>query len=200
MLLWTAAVTAIALLFKHLEIVLRNLELVLRLQAATPALDAQTAYTHVAAAEAAASAQVPTEILLGMAFVESRFDPTAVSRVQAGVRRTGRYPSRERPARLDRRASLYCGPLQTLASSWSACLGLRDVPTAYAAGAAELTSWLRDRRVRGDVSRALAGHGCGNHGLRTGHCNGYPQRVLSMARQFQIGGERRPARAAVASM
>jgi hypothetical protein len=114
------------------------------------------------------------------------YDPTAVSRVRGRARKTGRYPSMVAPAHLDRRASLFCGSLQTLASSWAACLLMRDLKTAYAAGAAEIGQWMRDRRVRGNIRRALAGHGCGNHGVITGTCNGYPGRVLSMARQFRI--------------
>jgi hypothetical protein len=176
-----------------LSIILKHLELALRLHAAVPSLDLSDAYAHIEAAEAAASPQLTIELLLGVAFVESRFDPTAVSRVQGRTRRTGRYPSMAVPAQLDPRASLFCGPLQTFASSWSACLGMRDLKAAYAAGAAELGQWLRDRRVRGNITRALAGHGCGNFGVVTGNCNGYPRRVLSMERQFRIGVDPRHA-------
>lgn len=171
--------------------ILKHLELAWRLHAAVPSLELPDAYAHIEAAEAAASGQITAEWLLGVAFVESRFDPTAVSRVQGHTRRTGRYPSTEVPAQLDPRASLYCGPLQTFASSWPACLRMRDLKTGYAAGAAELAEWLRDRRVRGDITRALAGHGCGNYGVTTGNCNGYPERVLWMARRFRLGVDHR---------
>jgi hypothetical protein len=174
-----------------LPIILKHLELALRLHAAEPSLDLRAAYAHVEAAAAAASEQLTVELLLGVAFVESRFDPTALSRVQQHRRRTGRYPSRAVPPQLDRRASLFCGPLQTFASSWSTCLGMRDLKTAYVAGATELGEWLRDRRVRGNITRALAGHGCGNYGVVTGKCNGYPGRVLAMERQFRIGVDHR---------
>ncbi len=66
-------------------------------------------------------------------------------------------------------------------------MSLRDPHVAYAAGADELEHWLRDRRVRGDVTRALAGHGCGNHGVTTGKCNYYQQRVLWQQRRFALG-------------
>jgi soluble lytic murein transglycosylase-like protein len=174
----------------YLAMILRHIELVMRLQAAVPSLDLGAAYAHIAAAESAATDQVPVELLLGIAFVESRFDPTAVSRVEGTTRRVGRYPSTQAPARLNRRASLYCGPLQTFAPSWSRCMAMRDLRTAYAAGVAELSGWLRDRRVKGDVARALAGHGCGNFGIRTRSCNGYPGRVLWMERQFRLGTDR----------
>jgi hypothetical protein len=167
-----------------LLIILKHLELALRLHTAAPWLDAQTALAHVEAAESAATDQVSSELLLGIAFVESRYDPTAVSRVELQTRRTGSYPSTIAPAHLNRRASLFCGPLQTYATSWSACMDMRNLKVAYTAGVAELEHWLRDRRVRGSISRALAGHGCGNRGVLTGFCNGYPNRVLAMQRQL----------------
>jgi hypothetical protein len=167
-----------------LTIALKHLELALRLHAAAPWLEAQAVNAHVEAAEAAATDQIPSELLLGIAFVESRYDATAVSRVERQSRKTGHYPSTTAPAQLDLRASLFCGPLQTYAASWSACMGMRNLKVAYAAGAAEIDRWLRDRRVRGSVARALAGHGCGNRGVLTGACNGYPGRVMAMERQL----------------
>lgn len=174
-----------------LSIFLRHLELAMRVQAAVPSLAPDAAYAHIEAANAAASEDITVELLLGIAFVESRFDATAISRVEGRFRRTGSYPSTAAPARLDRRASLYCGPMQTFAPSWARCIAMRDLRTAYTAGAAELRLWLRDRRVRGDVARALAGHGCGNFGVATRSCNGYPGRVLWMERQLRAGPDAR---------
>jgi hypothetical protein len=168
-----------------LSIALKHFELAMRLHAAAPWLPPDAAYAHVEAASAAATDQVTAELLLGIAFVESRFDPTAVSRVEGRTRRTGSYPLTKEPAALDRRASLYCGPLQTFAASWSACVAMRSLGVAYAAAAAELRQWLRDRRVRGSTTRALAGHGCGNYGVTTGRCNGYPARVRWMEQRLQ---------------
>jgi hypothetical protein len=182
-----------------LLIILKHIELALRLHATAPWLDAQTALAHVEAAESAATDQVSSELLLGIAFVESRYDPTAVSRVERRTRRTGSYPSTSAPAQLDRRASLFCGPLQTYAPSWSACIGMRNLKVAYATGVAELEHWLRDRRVRGSISRALAGHGCGNRGVLTGICNGYPDRVLAMQRQLSTLPASHSTRRVVAS-
>jgi len=170
---------------EFLSIVLKHFELAMRLHAAVPWLPPDAAYAHVEAASAAATDQIPAELLLGIAFIESRFDPTAVSRVEGGTRKTGRYLPTAAPARLDRQASLFCGPLQTYAESWPACLRLRNLDAAYAAGVAELRRWLRDPRVQGNTTRALAGHGCGNYGVITGRCNGYPERVLSMTRRFR---------------
>jgi hypothetical protein len=156
-----------------------NLILALRLVVAVPWMSPLDAYAHATAASAHANARVSPELLLAIAYVESRYDPTATSRVESGSRRTGAYPSSVPPAHLDAQP-LYCGPLQTYASSWSACVAMRDLDTGYADGAAELEQWLRDARVRGDVTRALAGHGCGNAGVLTGSCNHYPERVLAL--------------------
>ena len=157
--------------------ILKPLALAIRLHAAVPSLAPEVAYAHASAAVAAASPRVSPELLLAIAYVESRYDPTATSRVEGSTRKTGSYPSTIEPANLAPHASLYCGPLQTFAPSWHDCLALRDLQTAYAAGATELATWLRDVRVRGDITRALAGHGCGNFGVSTGQCNAYPARV-----------------------
>jgi hypothetical protein len=157
-----------------------HLSLALRLYAGTT-LGPIEALAHAHAAAVAATDEVPPDLLLAVALVESRFDPYWVSRVENHKRRYSRYIATTPPKKLDRRAFLYCGPLQTRAATWDACLAQRDLIVAYRAGAAELTSWLHDKRVRGDVSRALAGYGCGNHGVRTGKCNRYQNRVLYQA-------------------
>jgi hypothetical protein len=164
--------------------VFESLELALRLQLAVPTIKIPDAYEHAAAAVAAATPRVTPELLLAVAFVESRYDTTTLSRVQSNRRRTGRFPSRRPPRDLDRKASLFCGPLQTHARSWQECLAHREHAVAYAVGVTELEAWLRDRRVRGNVARALAGHGCGNHGVTTGRCNAYPARVLRVERKL----------------
>lgn len=170
-----------------LTIILQHLELALRLHAATPAITPEVAYAHAVAATAAATDELSPELLLAIAFVESRLDPTAVSRVEGTRRRTGPYRALTPPERLAPRASLFCGPLQTHARTWERCLEMRDLDVAYEAAVAELEQWLRDKRVGGDVRRALAGHGCGNHGVTTGRCNRYPARVFRMQRRFSIG-------------
>jgi hypothetical protein len=164
---------------------LRHVELALRLHAAVPGISYADAFEHASAAISASTDRVGPELLLGVAFIESRFDPTATSRVVNGHRKTGRYPSQTPPSGLDAKATLFCGPLQTIATTWSECLAFRDIDRAYAAGAAELEKWLADRRVRGNVTRALAGHGCGNYGVTTGRCNAYPSRVLWFAERFR---------------
>jgi hypothetical protein len=185
----------VALLLQHLgQHVGLSLTLALRLYTGTT-LGPIDALAHVHAAAAASTDEVPTELLLGMAFVESQFDPHWVSRVEGRQRKYGRYLATTPPKRLAKNAALYCGVLQTQATSWDACLSQRDIIVAYRAGAAELTSWLHDKRVRGDLSRALAGYGCGNHGVRTGKCNRYPSRVLYQSRRLggtHVGVQARP--------
>ena len=169
-----------------LTLFLQHLGLALRLTATYPALDVGDALAHAQAATQAATAQISPELLLAIAFVESRFDPQAVSRVEGKRRRVGHYPSSQPPARLRKGTSLYCGPLQTFATSWDECMKQQDLTLAYTTGAKEVTRWLRDRRVRGDMTRALAGYGCGNRGVNTGQCNRYPGRVLWQAKRLEI--------------
>lgn len=159
-----------------------TLLLALRLHLVFPALSVGAAYQHVAAADAAATARVPRSLVLAIAFVESHYDPTATSRVERGVRRTGALPATTPPRDLDARFELYCGVMQTVALTWPRCLAERDLDDGYAAGVAEMEQWLHDRRVAGNVALALAGHGCGNAGVATGSCNHYPERVLALAR------------------
>lgn len=162
---------------------LQHMGLVLNLHSAMP-IDSLEAVAHVQAATAAATERVPAELLLAVAYVESRYDVTALSRIEGKTRVHGRYPSTTPPKNLRKGTSLYCGPLQTFARNWDECMKQRDLNVAYATAAKEIEHWLRDRRVRGDMTRALAGYGCGNHGVKTGKCNRYPGRVLWQARRL----------------
>jgi hypothetical protein len=167
-----------------LTLLLQHFALAVRLSAATP-IDPQLAMAHVQAAIHASTDLVSAELLLAMAFIESRFESHTVSRIEGKRRVHGRFTSTTPPKALDPRGSMYCGPLQTRARTWDDCLEQRtNLVLAYSAGARELTNWLRDRHVGGDLTRALAGYGCGYHGVRTGKCNRYPNRVLWQARQF----------------
>src|SRR5262245_5241565 len=105
-----------------LTLLLQHFGLVLRLAATHPQLTVADVVAHAEAASLAATPQVPPELLLAMAFVESRYDPLAVSRVEGTHRRVGRYPSDQPPVRLRKGTSLYCGPLQTFAVTWSDCM------------------------------------------------------------------------------
>jgi len=120
-------------------------------------------------------------ILLAQLYIESRFDPTSTSRLVDGTRQTGSWMLRRAPARWS--GNLYCGIAQSPASTWTACLALRETRAALAAQAAELRRWLQT--TRGDLPRALAGYGCGNFGVSTGRCNRYPQRIAAWAKRLR---------------
>src|SRR5687768_12008914 len=110
-----------------------HLALALRLYTSTAegtALSPIDALVHTHAASAAATDEISAELLLGMAYVESGYDPSWVSRVEGHKRVTTRYPHTRPPKRLDTRASLYCGVLQTRAASWDACLAQRNLTVA----------------------------------------------------------------------
>jgi hypothetical protein len=153
-------------------------------------VDASTAYRHASIAVETSDPTLPPELLLAIAYVESRFDPTATSRIEGATRRTGPYPSiHARGAR----GPFYCGPLQTYARDWSSCVAMRDLATGYRAGAAEMKQWMRDARVGKDVYRALLGHGCGNLGLSAGRCgNGYPNKVMRFAELLGLPRRQQP--------
>ena len=147
-----------------------------------PHLDEQAAKAHVNAATAAARlTDLPPQLLLGMARVESSFEPRWVSHVNViGERVTKPWRSIRRLGTGPR----FCGALQAAAGrSWLACLMLRDLDIGYLAGALELRQWLR--YAHGDVRRALNGHGCGVRGMREG-CRFYGRRVLTRARRLAV--------------
>src|SRR4051812_26775009 len=126
-----------------LMLFLQHVGLALRLHSALP-VDPLDAALHVRAAMAASTDNVKPEVLLAIAYVESRFDTLAVSRIEGNRRVLGHYGSDQPPKRLKKNSSLYCGPLQTFASSWEECMQQRNLDVAYAASARELERWLSD--------------------------------------------------------
>lgn len=140
---------------------------------------------HVEAATAAAAeykldelgVDDPVTLLLGVAYVESRFDQRALSRLECEsddpascTRKTGVWAPAKPPPKA--RPSWYCGPLQAGGYvSWAECQRMRtDVAYGYRAGAKELATWLNDKRCRdregsGRLRCALAGHAAGNAGV-----------------------------------
>lgn len=137
------------------------LALALRLWLATP----ETTIPQALANAYVASSYPDPALLLAVGYVESRFDPTAES-----------HPHGSSPP-------FYCGVLQTAALSHAQCLAQRSLPAAYRLGHGELAAWRR--YCHGSTTCVLNGHGCGNHGVQTGRCNGYAQRVLSLARRLR---------------
>lgn len=167
---------------------------------------------HVEAALAAARAQhahlgmsetAAVELLLGMAYVESRYNPLTLSRRErtsdGGYRRvTGTWTSDAPPP--NAKPSWFCGPLQTGGRvSWEECQRMRtDLTYGYAAGVNELVTWFRDPRCRDRAGEdrlvcALHGHGGGYPMIKAG-THQYPHNVLLAARrihQFASYAQRR---------
>lgn len=127
-----------------------------------------------------ATAEVPADLVIAIARVESHFDRYSVSRGTPAGRRTGHWTSRH-PGR-GWTGPYFCGLVQARAATWRRCLELQDLHTGLAAGVGELQRW--HRYAHGDVRRMLAGHGCGMRmSLRCGSHGGsrrpYHARVLA---------------------
>jgi hypothetical protein len=144
-------------------IFLRIIAIALRLNAIGVRID--DAVVHTAYAVSVEMPGVDASLILAMASIESDFDPRATSRPHGAL------------------PPYYCSILQTAAMSAAECERQRELAVAYRVGAGELAQWMRF--CRGDITCALNGHGCGNHGVQTGRCNGYAQRVLSLARRLR---------------
>lgn len=137
-------------------------------------LSPEQAREHVEAAMAAATTEFPAELLLGIAYVESHYDPRALSRKECeGVdpgsctRKTGLWLKTTKPPKA--RPSWYCGPMQTGGYvPWRECQKMRtDIAYAYAMGVQHLQDWHNDKRCAHltDAARlncALAGYNGGN--------------------------------------
>lgn len=154
-------------------------------------LPAERARVHVdAAMTAAAEHQLPVELLLGIAYVESRYDSRALSRKECETddpdsctRKTGIWPKATRPPKA--RPSWFCGAMQTGGYvPWAECQKMRtDVAYAYQIGAQHLQAWLDDKRCArlADDARlrcALAGYNGGNAGVAAYKNSKYARWVL----------------------
>lgn len=140
------------------------------------------ALEHARAAVAAELPDVPAELLLGMAYVESRYTVDSVSRVQGSKRVTGKVGTK-----VVGRGPYFCGVVQTAAKhSWARCLAMRDVRLGYQLGAEELQQWRRActrKRVRDVETCMLNGHGGGWPAVERATST-YPRRVK--AREARI--------------
>ncbi len=136
---------------------------------------------HATAAKMAESTKVTADLLLAMAFVESRYIPTATSRLEHGVRTTGIPKWSSPPDHVS--GPYFCGVTQVMAGlSWKKCLELRNIAIAYRTAVHELEKWLKV--CRNDINCALAGYGGGFPAIRAGTST-YPTRVLSRARAIR---------------
>jgi hypothetical protein len=121
---------------------------------------------------------LPAEMLLAVAWIESRFTLDSVSKIEQGQRTTGQTSA----GQLARsHGPFFCGPLQSAAGlSRSACSAMQSAK-GWQVGAAEIQVWLKT--CRGDWRCALSGHGCGNAGAKAKRCgrSDYASRALILA-------------------
>lgn len=146
-------------------------------------LNTPTAVAHALAAQIAATDEVPAEVLLGMAFVESRYQPRAVSRLDRGRRIVGVPTWTDPPDAVS--GPYFCGVVQVEAGrSWRRCKEFQNIFVAYRTAVQELTLWIR--YSHGNIENALGGYGCGFIGAKNpDSCGGkvsYAARVLYRAR------------------
>lgn len=173
----------------------------------------EQAAQHVDAAQAAVKALNPPDeidapLLLAVAYMESRFDGSSVSRRvcdAAGTceRKTGRVAGSTKPKHA--RGPYFCGALQVKAGfSWTLCQTFAaDLAATYAKAVEEFIEWWgycdryrkdRDKRLR----CTLLGHGGGwnliDVGMRRGSSlkgsAGYANRCLLHARRIRRAFDR----------
>lgn len=154
---------------------------------------------------------VDAEILLGMAYVESRFYRRVVSRKEcrAGVcqRKGGFWRSHKKPWYF--RGPYFCGSLQTGGKiSWAACQHrMANLPFAYLEAALHLNKWraqsicARRRTADARLRCAMLGYGGGHKlialadsGYRAGSTT-YPVRCLRFAKRLRQALQRTPRNA-----
>jgi len=166
--------------------------LIVAITALVTSLSPGQAREHVEAAMAVATAQLPADLLLSVAYIESRYDPRALSRnecetadPESCVRKTGVWPRATMPPKA--KQSWYCGPMRTGGYvSWAECQRMRtDVAYAYTVGVYEITKWLDDRRCArlADDDRlrcALAGYNGGNAAVANYQDSKYVRWVLAI--------------------
>lgn len=125
------------------------------------------AYTQALAALEASTSELPAEVLLGVAWVESRYSTDAVSRVESGKRITG-IPNWKTPPSGTR--SFFCGTTQVGAEdSWEKCRRFRDVDLAYITLVEELDRWLSV--CHHNLTCALTGYNGGFPAIKAGKTN-----------------------------
>jgi len=112
----------------------------------------EQAKAHAEAALAAEQATgIDARLLLAIVWVESRYDPYSVSRMECinGTcrRRTGHWDKDAKPP--GARPTYYCGVTQVGGPiSWDKCKELRGIDEAYLTGAIHLDSWMFSKPCR----------------------------------------------------
>lgn len=134
--------------------------------------------TAASYALAAATPHVSAEILVAVAWLESRYSDAALSRMENN-RRVTTAPTATTLA--NSHGPFFCGPLQTAAGySRKKCAAMRGL-AGWQLGAAEIETWLTF--CRGDFRCALSGYGCGVKAARAKRCGraDYAARALILA-------------------
>jgi hypothetical protein len=158
-----------------------------------PKLVEDQAKEHVQAAFAAqAETGIDATLLLGMAFVESRYNPLSLSRIDCVgddcKRKTGVWTGSEKPK--GAKPSWYCGVLQVGGYvPWARCVELRDLTLNYLEGAKHIQEWMDDpycRKRKGDTKLhcALLGYGGGYQAIKAWKSK-YPWKVFRAQRVIQ---------------
>lgn len=133
-----------------------------------PDVRAELIAPTVAAALTAETAEFPAELLVAIAWGESRFEPTA---------HTGRA----------------CGPMQTIGKR-ADCARWADPFEGFKAGVNELRTWSRDRRTHRELRLILGGYSCG-YAAFNGTCTKtrWPSWVLARAHKLGMHDVRPPS-------
>lgn len=172
-------------------------------------LDQDQAELHASAALAAEDAvearAVTAELLLSIAWVESRFNQDSLSyRDCSGKeckRKTGKWDGEEPPP--GARPSWYCGTMQVGGwVPWEECQRLRsDLPANYLSAAEHLEWWLNEPnclKLRGDpdarLDCALRGYSGGYAAIKS-EAEEYVGLVHAAERRFSVALEKRVASA-----
>lgn len=130
-------------------------------------LTKESSYEQARAALESATQEIPAEILLAMAWVESRYSPDAVSRIENGVRVTG-IPLWKTPP--NNTSSFFCGVTQVSAgNSWIKCKQFHDVAVSYRTTIIELNLWLSPRICNHNLNCALTGYSGGFPAIKVGN-------------------------------
>ena len=155
-------------------------------------MDEAKAKVHVEAALLAEmKTNISADLLLSMAYLESRYNPDALSRRQCKngecKRETGYWKGDVKPRWA--RPSWYCGVLQVGGYvPWEECVWLRkDIKANYMTSAIHLRWWTRIEECRGSQKRnlqcALQGYGGGYRSIRKGRTR-YANHVIRTRERF----------------
>ncbi len=127
----------------------------------------------------ASTGMLPPELLLAIAYSESRFRP------RAGP--DGLHPRDWRRARRRKGWRVYvCGVMQTMAHTRAECRDQRDVRVDYAVGVRELEAWVRICRSlrRPTLSCVVTGHAHGTIRARDTGDSRYARKILRRMRRY----------------